>query len=44
MYGVDPRDPLTLAAGVAVTIAAAAVASWLPAHRATRISPAETLR
>ena len=44
MYGVDARDPMTLAAAVGITIAAAALASWLPAHGATRISPAETLK
>ena len=44
MYGVDARDPLTLAAAVAITIVAATLASWLPAHGATRINPAEILK
>jgi putative ABC transport system permease protein len=43
-YGLEPRDPATLG-GVAVTLAAVgALASWLPAWRASRIDPAEVLR
>ena len=44
LYGLQPRDPLTFV-GAAVTLAAVgAVAGWLPAHRASRIDPAEVLR
>ncbi|MBZ5560757.1 MAG: ADOP family duplicated permease, partial [Acidobacteriia bacterium] len=44
LYGLEPRDPLTLV-GSAVTLAAVgALAGWLPARRASRIDPAEVLR
>ena len=44
LYGLAPRDPVTLA-GAAITLAAvAALAGWLPAYRASRIDPAEVLR
>jgi predicted permease len=44
LYGLEPRDPATLAAA-AVTLAAVGVlAGWLPAYRASRIDPAEVLR
>jgi ABC-type antimicrobial peptide transport system permease subunit len=44
LYGLEPRDPVTLA-GAAVTLAAVgALAGWLPAYRASRIDPAEVLR
>lgn len=44
LYGLAPRDPVTLI-GAAITLAAvAALAGWLPAYRASRIDPAEALR
>ncbi len=44
LYGVGATDPATLVA-VAVTLAAAVlIAAFLPAHRATRVSPAIALR
>jgi putative ABC transport system permease protein len=44
LYGVEPRDPITLI-GAALTLAiVAALAGWLPAWRASRIDPAEVLR
>jgi predicted permease len=44
LFGVDPVDPPTFGV-VAVTVAAvAALASWLPAHRASTLDPATTLR
>jgi ABC-type antimicrobial peptide transport system permease subunit len=44
LYGIGPTDPVTLAAVALVLIAAAVLASWLPAHRASRLDPVETLR
>jgi ABC-type lipoprotein release transport system permease subunit len=44
LYGLEPRDPGTLA-GAAITLAiVGACAGWLPAYRASRIDPAEVLR
>jgi predicted permease len=44
LYGLEPRDPVTLV-GSAVTLAVVgALAGWLPARRASRIDPAEVLR
>jgi hypothetical protein len=44
LVDVRPTDPATLGA-VSVSLAAvAAVACWLPAHRASRVDPVETLR
>jgi putative ABC transport system permease protein len=44
LYGLEPRDPVTLAGAVVVLTAVGAVAGWLPAYRASRIDPAEVLR
>jgi predicted permease len=44
LYEVSPTDPATLAAVGATLFAAAALASWLPARRATAVSPSEVLR
>jgi ABC-type lipoprotein release transport system permease subunit len=41
---VSTTDPLTLATTAAVLIGAAALASWVPARRATRVDPAVSLR
>ncbi len=44
LYGLQPRDPVTLL-GAALTLAAVgALAAWLPARRASRIDPAVVLR
>ena len=44
LYGLEPRDPATLAGAAAILALVGAVAGWLPAHRASRIDPAEVLR
>jgi putative ABC transport system permease protein len=44
LHGVSPYDPTTFAAVPAVLLGVALVASWIPAHRATRISPMLALK
>ena len=44
LYGLQPRDPLTLTAAAVVLAAIGAFAGWLPARRASRIDPARVLR
>ena len=44
LFGVGPMDPIAYVAAVVVTIAAAALASYVPARRAATIDPIETLR
>jgi predicted permease len=44
VYGVGPRDPVTLVGGVALLGAAALVACWIPARRAARVAPAVALQ
>ena len=44
LFGIEPADPLTFAQVVAVLLAAAALASWLPARRALAIDPVTALR
>jgi predicted permease len=44
LFGVGPMDPTAYLAAVGVTIAAAALATYLPARRAATIDPMETLR
>ncbi len=44
LRGVTPTDPATFAAVVLVLAAAAGLAMWAPARRATRIDPSTALR
>jgi len=44
LFGVNANDPLIYAAVTVVLIAAAVVACWLPARRASRVNPMITLR
>ncbi|MGD8329816.1 MAG: ABC transporter permease [Acidobacteriota bacterium] len=44
LVGVEPSDPLTLAAGTAVMVVAALWAVWLPARRAATVDPVIALR
>jgi putative ABC transport system permease protein len=44
LYGVAPADPLTLLGTSVLLVAISALASWIPARRAARVDPAETLR
>lgn len=44
LFGVSPWDPVTLAGVAGVSLIAALLASWLPARRAARASPLQTLR
>jgi ABC-type antimicrobial peptide transport system permease subunit len=44
LFGVEPMDPAAYAAAIGVIVAAAALASYVPARRAANIDPIETLR
>jgi len=44
LYGVTPTDPITFVGVGTLVILAAAAASLIPAHRATRIDPITALR
>jgi putative ABC transport system permease protein len=44
LFGVSSLDPLAYVAALAATIAAATLASYLPARRAAKIDPMNTLR
>jgi predicted permease len=44
LYGVQPRDLVTLAAAAVILGAIGALAGWIPARRASRIDPAVVLR
>jgi hypothetical protein len=43
LYGVKPTDPATFAGVVVLILLVATVASWLPAHRASRLDATQAL-
>jgi putative ABC transport system permease protein len=44
VFGIGPNDPATLGAAIAVLLAAALAAAWIPARRATKVDPMTALR
>jgi predicted permease len=44
LFGIEPNDPLTIAVATATLAAIALIAGFIPARRATRVSPAIALR
>jgi ABC-type lipoprotein release transport system permease subunit len=44
LFGIEPLDPAAYVSATAVIIAAAALASYVPARRAANVNPIETLR
>ena len=44
LFGLEPRDPLTLVASISVLTTIGLLASWLPARRASRLDAAQVLR
>jgi ABC-type antimicrobial peptide transport system permease subunit len=44
LYGVDPIDPLTFGTVAASLTAVALLASYLPAHRASKVDPVVAIR
>lgn len=44
LYEVHPTDPITFGIVMALVVLVAAIASYLPARRAARLSPSEALR
>ncbi|HVZ49773.1 MAG TPA: ABC transporter permease [Gemmatimonadaceae bacterium] len=44
LFGVGPRDPVTIGAVALVMAAIGVAACWIPAMRAARIAPSEALR
>ena len=44
LFGISPLDPVTFGAVTAGLLAAAALASYVPAHRASSINPVDALR
>jgi predicted permease len=44
LFGVSPTDPLVLSSATVLLLAIAAIASYAPARRASRVDPVEALR
>jgi ABC-type antimicrobial peptide transport system permease subunit len=44
LYGLGPRDPVTIALTAIVLIAVASLAGYLPARRAALVDPATALK
>lgn len=44
LFEVSPRDPLVVGAAALLVLVIGAVASWVPARRATSVDPAEAFR
>ena len=44
IYGIQPRDPVTLMVSSCVLLLVALTAAWIPARRAAKVDPMEALR
>jgi ABC-type antimicrobial peptide transport system permease subunit len=44
LFGISPLDPITYVAVPAILVVAAALASYLPARRASAVDPVEALK
>jgi ABC-type antimicrobial peptide transport system permease subunit len=44
LFGVKATDPATFGAAAALLLGTAVLASWIPAHRASKVDPVDALR